>query len=126
MAKSADKDSRWSESFVDTVKMRHKRINLESVGSQKRITVPKEYKGFKIYPITNDVTFAVDEASGPQQPETTGATGDALSIDSDFKRGGYAVAFQWEVRQFNSGDNPRTLIITAAVASTDVIVEVWE
>lgn len=110
-------------SFTDTKEVKHFRLDLDAVGSQKRIHIPKRFRGFKIRPITNDCSFGVNET--PNQPDA-GTDVDELQV-ANWKTGGYAVAGEWTTRQLPDPKelDEHILIIRSNTADTNVIIEIF-
>lgn len=78
------------------------------------VTIPIGAVGFRLYPTTNDIRFAVDE-----DPVAVGTlTDDSLTC------GGIAKAGQWEKRYIGISDVVRTLNILCST-TTNVATEIF-
>lgn len=88
-------------------------------GTVTEIALPSYARGVRLYPYTNGVRFAIDEA--PAAIATSAATTIGASA---FAVGGIAQPDQWEVRLLDSTDG-HALQLSSADASTVVDIEVF-
>lgn len=85
-------------------------------GTLTTITLPDNAQGFRLYPATSDIRFAIGENPAAEATDTDGTVAAA-----DFAVGAIAKADQWETRLLAAG-TARTLRLRSATAS--VVVEV--
>jgi hypothetical protein len=120
MAFGEDLESRQLESYVDTGAEQSLQITLSGTpGTVTTITLPDAAKGVKMYPVSQKVQFAINNAAA------TLATSTATTIAaSAFGVGGIAFNDMWETRLLPSGAD-RTLSLVGGFANTVVYVEVF-
>jgi len=114
-------EDRQKESYVDTgVETSCEVTTSATPNLVTTITLPASTKGFKLFPRSNAIRFAVNRDT------VTVATSTATSIvaASVFTAGGIAKADMWEVRLLPSVAT-RTLRLSSATASVVVDVELF-
>ncbi len=120
MAVSSDYNARVFESHVDTGNEKSIEVTMSTAGTVTTITLPDTARGFKLYPRTSHIRFAVGNTA-----IAAVATSSATTIASTaFAVGGIAKPDAWEVRLLPSGAT-RTLSIRSITSSVVVDVEVF-
>jgi len=130
MACRADLIGQQHESYVDTGVEKSIEITLSGTpGTLKTITIPDDAKGFRIFPRSSAVRFAVyqSDAARTLAAVAANATGTAAVAASDFAIGGIAKPDLWETRLLPpklSGVN-RTVTLRSITASVVIDMEVF-
>lgn len=132
-AQAASKGSlggRQFESYEDTGGSRHATLTVSST-TISTVTFQTSAKGFKLYPRTNPIVFAVGiyNPSGGNNEDVVISTGVTLAagswtVASNFAVGGIAKPDLWEIRLL-PGDEQRTrrMYLKAPAGSADVTVD---
>lgn len=117
------------ESYVDTGNEVSSEVTLSATpGTVTAITIPNQYKGFRLYPRTNHVRFSVNRSAAAVG---TVATGNQAATIGNFDTGGVAKAEAWETRLLpavgtnNSTSQSRVLYLRSITASVVVDVELF-
>lgn len=118
------------ESYQDTGQEKQATLTVSST-TISTITFQTNAVGFKLYPRTNPIVFAVGifNSSGGNNADVVISTGVSLAagnwtVTSNFSVGGIAKPDQWEIRLL-PGDEQRTrrIYLKAPAGSTDVTVD---
>ena len=98
MASKIGRYEREHESYVDTGKESSCQITLSATPETvTTVTIPQEYKGFRIYSASDDIRFGVS-----QTVEAIGTSSSQSVSIGDFGIGGIALSGSWETRLFPS------------------------
>lgn len=120
MARNAELLRRQWESYEDTGYEQSIEITLSGTpGTVTTVTVPNDAKGFRLYPRSNAVRFAV--GSTVAAVATSSSTTIAATA---FAVGGIAKANIWETRLLPSGSS-RTVTINSPSASVVIDMEIF-
>ncbi len=108
-----------AESFVDTGAEQSIEITLSGTpGTLTTVTLPDTAKGFKLYPRSNHVRFAVYQSSSARTLAAVATDSDGTVAATDFAIGGIAKADQWETRLLPSKLVPSTTTRILTLRST--------
>lgn len=126
---AADNSSsgRADESYVDTGTETSIEATLSATpGTLKTIDIPDTAKGFKLYPRTNHIRFAVYQANSERvlAAVATSAAGSNTIADTDLAIGGIAKNDMWEVRLLPPKTPETTRVLTLRSTTGSVVVDV--
>lgn len=124
-AGSARLTDRQKESYEDTVNAKNIVITSSAtVWVISTVTVPTNAKGFRLYPVTNEVNFAVQDGATTITISSVTANWSASSVTT-FGTGGLAKGDKWETRllPYTSSSNTRYLYLRSGTASTVITLE---
>ncbi len=128
MAREETLLGREQESYFDTSLERSIECTLDGTpGTLTTITLPTDVKGFRLYPRTNHVRFAVYYSNNPRTLAAVATDTDNTVAAADFAIGGIAKNDIWETRllppdRSNNGGPARILTLRSITA--DVVVDV--
>ena len=121
-ANSASLNARQIESYVDTGHEASIEVTLSATpGTVTTITIPDNAKGFKIFPRSSPVRFAVNNTS----IAAVGASSATTIAANAFGAGAVAKADLWETRLLPSSGTGRTISLRSTAASVVVDLEVF-
>lgn len=125
MASKSGKNEREYESHVDTGKEMSCQITLSGTPSTvTTVTIPVNYKGFRIYSASDDLRFGVS-----QTVAAVGTSSSTTVTISDFAIGGVVIAGQWETRLLPNQDvgttTERTITLSSTSASSVLTLELF-
>lgn len=124
-AADASSSGRVDESYVDTGTERSIEATLDSTpGTLTTIDVPDDSKGFKLYPRTNHIRFAVYYANSVRTLAAVATDTDNTIADTDLAIGGIAKPDIWETRLLPPKTPETTRILTLRSTTADVVVDV--
>lgn len=120
MAKSGEINQRQWESYQDTSFEKSIEITLSGTpGTNTTVTLPDDAKGFRLYPRSNHIRFAVNATcAAVATSSSTTIAASALAI------GGIAKNDIWETRLLPAGSS-RTLSLESATGSVVVDLETF-
>jgi len=125
MAKDLQVMQRQWESYEDTAFERSIEITLDATpGNLTTVTLPDDCKGFRLYPRSNHIRFAVSNGTFSRTLAAVATDSDGTVAASDFAIGGIAKNDTWETRLLPSGTT-RILTLRSTTASVVVDVEVF-
>ena len=117
-----DLEARQMESYSDTGNEKSIEVTLSGTpGTLTTITVPAWAKGFKLYPRSNAVRFAVGKST--RTAAAVGASSGASLTESDMGVGGICKADMWETRLLPSNTTGRVMTLRSTTASVVIDVE---
>jgi len=127
MASRNNLNAKHDESFEDTGKEKSIQITLSATPETvTTISIPSDYKGFRIYSANDNVIFAVNATV-----VAVGTSSATTIASSAFTVGGVALSGQWETRLLppstkqKSTDAERYITLYSLVASTVLTLEIF-
>jgi len=118
-------ETRVHESYEDLGSEKSIEITLSATpGTVTTVNIEEDFKGFKIYPLANDIRFAVSDGVVSRTVSSKTTSSSTTINTTDLVSGGVAKADLWEVRSFLSGES-RTLMLLSATASVVVELELF-
>ena len=117
-----------SQSFSDTLNEKSIEVTLSATpGNLTTVTLPDNAKGFKLFPRTNHVRFAVYYDGTVRTLAAVATDSDGTVAAADLAIGGIAKNDMWEVRLLpgDSINTDRILTLRSTTASVVVDLEVF-